>query len=251
VPAHDASATAACCSPATPRTRSRRSARAAPTPASRTPTTWLEAGAGAAGQRPEALLDSYDASASSAADENILNSTRSTDFITPKSAISRVFRDAVLARRLVNSGRLSTPTTHRGSPLSTSDRDVFAGAMVPGAPAADAPVRVGGRSGWLLEQLGGHFDLLVFAPVVPALLDSLRDALGGELRLRVVAPREAGDAGDALLIEDVQGLVRQRYDGAPGTAYLLRPDQHVAARWRDVGTAAVREALRRAQGRAG
>ena len=54
-----------------------------------------------------------------AADENILNSTRATDFITPKSEISRLFRDAVLelakthafARTLVNSGRLSVPAT--------------------------------------------------------------------------------------------------------------------------------------------
>ena len=32
-----------------------------------------------------------------AADENILNSTRSTDFITPKSATSLTFRNATLA----------------------------------------------------------------------------------------------------------------------------------------------------------
>ena len=54
-------------------------------------------------------------SASRAADENLLNTTRSTDFIAPKSATSRTFRDGALAlaetepfaRRLVNSGRLS------------------------------------------------------------------------------------------------------------------------------------------------
>jgi 3-(3-hydroxy-phenyl)propionate hydroxylase len=53
----------------------------------------------------------------SAADENLMNSTRSTDFITPKSQVSRDFRNAVLglarehafARALVNSGRLSVP----------------------------------------------------------------------------------------------------------------------------------------------
>ena len=42
------------------------------------------------------LLDRYDIERVQAADENILNSTRSTDFITPKSHMSRVFRDAVL-----------------------------------------------------------------------------------------------------------------------------------------------------------
>ena len=72
-----------------------------------------------AGQAPERLLDSYDAERAYAADENIRHSTRSTDFITPKSEVSRTFRDAVLglakrypfARALVNSGRLSLPAT--------------------------------------------------------------------------------------------------------------------------------------------
>ncbi len=48
------------------------------------------------GRAPERLLDSYGQEREYAADENILNSTRATDFITPKSEISRLFRDAVL-----------------------------------------------------------------------------------------------------------------------------------------------------------
>ena len=48
------------------------------------------------GKAPECLLDSYDAERIHGADENILNSSRSTDFITPKSEVSRLFRDAVL-----------------------------------------------------------------------------------------------------------------------------------------------------------
>jgi len=42
------------------------------------------------------LLDSYDIERLPASDENILNSTRSTDFMTPKTPVSRAFRDAVL-----------------------------------------------------------------------------------------------------------------------------------------------------------
>ena len=144
------------------------------------------------------------------------------------------------------------PTTHRGSPLSTIDRDAFAGAMVPGAPAADAPVRVRGRSGWLLDELGGHFELLVFAPVAPAVLDDLQRALGAELRLHVVAQRLTDDESR---LSTSWRMFRGWYGSAttahPGTAYLLRPDQHVAARWRDVDATAVREALARAQGRRG
>ena len=46
---------------------------------------------------PETLLDSYDEERIPAADENLLHTTRSTDFIAPKSAASRAFRDGVLA----------------------------------------------------------------------------------------------------------------------------------------------------------
>src|SRR5690606_2270588 len=104
------------------------------------------------GEAGEALLDSYAAERECAADENLLNSTRSTDFITPKSEVSRLFRDAVLdlsrhhafARRLVNSGRLSVPCVLRDSPLNTPDVDTFAGEMAPGASAADGPLRCDG-----------------------------------------------------------------------------------------------------------
>jgi len=69
------------------------------------------------GHAPDSLLDTYAREREFAADENIRNSSRATDFITPKSPVSRLFRDAVLqlaktqpfARTLVNSGRLSTP----------------------------------------------------------------------------------------------------------------------------------------------
>ena len=212
------------------------------------------------GQSPPSLLTSYDVERVEAADENILNSTRATDFITPKTPVSRMFRDAVLAlsqrhafaRRLVNSGRLSTPTTYRASALSTIDRDRFAGAMVPGAPSSDAPVRVRGRNSWLLDEIGGQFELLVFAPVSPEWLDELRRTLSSELRLTLVAARRDGDgAAEVRVIEDHEDLVRQRFDAAPGTVYLLRPDQHVAARWRDPRLVEVLEGLVRAQGRGG
>jgi len=209
------------------------------------------------GESPASLLASYDSERVEAADENILNSTRATDFITPKSDMSRIFRDAVLslaqrhafARRLVNSGRLSLPTTHRTSPLSTADGDGFAGAMQPGAPAADAPVRIGGRDAWLLDHVGGRFELLLFAPFDAALRVELQRAFGDRLRVTAIVPRDGGAADGGRCIEDAQDLVRQRYDARPGTAYLLRPDQHVAARWRRPTAAGIRAALARAQGR--
>ena len=45
---------------------------------------------------------------------------------------------------------------------------------------------------------------------------------------------------------DHQGLAAQRFDALPGTAYLLRPDQHVAGRWRALTDGVVSAALARA-----
>ncbi len=196
------------------------------------------------GAAPPSLLDSYDAERLLAADDNLANSTRSTDFITPKSASSRRYRDAVLAlaktepfaRPLVNSGRLSTPTPYLGSPLNWPDSAGFAGAMKPGTACADAPVVAGGRAGWLLEHLGRGFTLLVFGPAAAA----TPVCAGAVTASRLVV-------GEDLL--DAAGVLRERYDGNPGTVYLIRPDQHVAARWRQFDADAVRAALARAIGR--
>ena len=47
-------------------------------------------------EAPYSLLETYNTERQHGADENILNSTRATDFITPKNPISRVFRDETL-----------------------------------------------------------------------------------------------------------------------------------------------------------
>jgi 3-(3-hydroxy-phenyl)propionate hydroxylase len=190
------------------------------------------------GAAPRALLDTYGTEREYAADENLLNSTRATDFITPKSAISRLFRDATLdlarhhpfARRIVNSGRLSVPATLHGSTLNTPDRDSFAGTMVPGAPAADAPL---GEGSWLLRQLPGEsFSALLFG--------------AGAKAAGVVHAGAQGIAPIQVIALPSDGPVAERYDARPGTVYLLRPDQHVCARWRSPGAADIASALKRA-----
>ncbi len=199
------------------------------------------------GEAPQSLLQSYDFERIMAADENILNSSRSTDFLTPKNAISRAFRDAVLqlaqrypfARALVNSGRLSVPCVLDGSPLNTPDEDRFGATMRPGSPCLDAPVD---DDGWFLKRLNGSFALLLFgaAGEFPGDID---DAVPGLPLLRISASPAAG------CIHDRDGLLAARYDAAPGTCYLVRPDQHVAARWRRFDADRVRAALNRARGR--
>jgi 3-(3-hydroxy-phenyl)propionate hydroxylase len=193
------------------------------------------------GRAPMALIDTYHEERAFAADDNLLNSTRSTDFITPKTATARLLRDAVLelahdeafARPLVNSGRLSRPTPYVHSSLNTADEEGFSGPMTPGTNIADAPVQdAQGRDGWLLNHLGQDFVLLSFgpAPAPEVRLDS-----GVSARVITVG-RDVHDAA---------GLLAQRLDARPGTVYLLRPDQHVAARWRRFDASRVRAALAR------
>jgi 3-(3-hydroxy-phenyl)propionate hydroxylase len=207
------------------------------------------------GEAPRALLETYDEERVHGADENLLNSSRSTSFMTPKSAIEREFRDSVLAlaadlpfaRRLVNSGRLSVPCSLAGMRLQTPDDGATLGPMVPGAPCADAPVTgVDGRPGWLLEHLGGAFTVLHFGSKAeqPADLRGLGN-LRPELRLVHINGR-AGAAASGAVLGDPEGVARARYGGAPGVAYLIRPDQHVAARFARFDPEAVGRALRRA-----
>jgi 3-(3-hydroxy-phenyl)propionate hydroxylase len=205
------------------------------------------------GEAPDALLDSYASEREYAADENIRNSTRATDFITPKSEVSRLFRDAVLelskrhafARALVNSGRLSVPSTLRASTLNTPDVDAFEGPMVPGAAAADAPLAGADGGGWLLRALSPagtattRFTALVFGEGAAAerSLDALARA-DRPLHIVRIADDRAGEPA------------ARRYDARPGTVYLLRPDQHVCARWRAPTPEAVRAAYDRALSKA-
>ena len=186
-------------------------------------------------EAPETLLDSYDEERRYGADENILNSTRSTDFITPKSKASHILRNAVLslaekydfARPLVNSGRLSMPCVYDGLSLIGEDRlDGGPLRTRPGAPCPDAPV----GNGFLLNGLGGDFRLLCVNAEGP----EVTEVDGVTLRSLSVSTSE-----------DASGALAERYLGAaPSAVYLIRPDQHVVARWNSYDADAVRAALR-------
>ncbi len=193
----------------------------------------------------DTLLDSYDLERLPATDADILHSTRSTEFITPEGSVSAQFRDAVLAlaerhgfaRELVNSGRLSTPYWYGSQGLNSVDdpSDDFKGSLVPGAPCPDAPItNPDGSRGWLLNHLGTDFSLLCFG-AAPTSLPA------GSLPVRPVVIR-TDELGDP------DGLVSARYDGYPGTTYLVRPDQHIAARFRYAQATDIQQALERAAG---
>lgn len=171
------------------------------------------------------LLATYDEERGRAADENIRQSSRATRFMSPQGPRARAFRDAVLelaaqspfARALVNSGRLSQPCSLTGLSLQTpAEGDGIA----PGTPCPDAPQ----GDGWLLDTLGNRFALL-----------AIGEAAVPECGLPVVHATSAE--------------ARARYGDA--TVSLIRPDQHVAARFRRPALKDIRAAHACALGHAG
>ena len=216
------------------------------------------------GKAPSTLLDTYAAEREFAADENIRNSTRATDFITPKSAVSRLFRDATLklakdcafARRIVNSGRLSIPAVLSESPLNTPDvvGDSFLSSMVPGAVCLDAPVAIDGKPAWFLNQSAASTFTGIYFPGLDEDFAKARATFSAlshlpiGVRSVIVIPHGAPvpSIPDVTIVEDLEGLVTERFDARPGTFYLLRPDQHVGARWRTLDVRSVARAVDRA-----
>ncbi|WP_286758815.1 MULTISPECIES: FAD-dependent oxidoreductase [Sulfitobacter] len=192
------------------------------------------------GLAPDRLLDSYSQERVHGADENILNSTRATDFLTPKTEMSKIFRNAVLslahrhafARPLVNSGRLSVPCVYDG--LSLNGPDALNGPATSrvGATCNDAPL----RDGFLLDVVGGVFTVLAINTGPPALAE-----VDGVTVNTVTLNTQTDDPSGAIAV---------RYLGdTPCGIYLIRPDQHVAARWARASAADIRSAVSIATGK--
>ncbi|RYE75268.1 MAG: hypothetical protein EOP19_26335 [Hyphomicrobiales bacterium] len=98
--------------------------------------------------------------------------------------------------------------------------------MSPGTPFLDAPLAAAAQS-WLSEAFAAGQAIL------------LGDGAAGIAPIGVLAIEPA--AGD--------GTLRQRYALAQGAAVLLRPDGHVAARFREPNRAAIETAITRMEGR--
>jgi 3-(3-hydroxy-phenyl)propionate hydroxylase len=210
------------------------------------------------GKAPQRLLDSYCEEREVAADENIMNSTRSTDFITPKSTTSRTFRDATLelskrfdfARKLTNSGRLSDAAVLAESSLNSPDDGEFDSLLVAGAVMADAPVQ-GSTGEWLLHACGNRFQLLYYVDNIDELDTAVIDALmaleDDNIPVETLVAYRQGEVPSGVnAVCDSKGLIAERYDARDGSAYLIRPDQHIAARFRSAQIDKVRTAVQRA-----
>jgi 3-(3-hydroxy-phenyl)propionate hydroxylase len=192
------------------------------------------------GEAKEALLDSYTPERRGATLDVFANAKKSTRFMTPPSRGWRLAREAALSlslkhefpRGLANPRQMQ-PYTYSESPLTPyAARDAdFAGGPVCGSAAPNARLADGG---YLLDRAGLGMTAIVFAG---AGLDDSLSALLADLaaidpHLTVLMVRSAG--GKRGEIADTDGEIARIYGAEPGSLYLLRPDLHVAGRWKQI-----------------
>lgn len=197
------------------------------------------------GRAPVSLLASYSSERVQAAREICEEGGKSTRFMTPPTAGYRLMRDAVLSFSLSEEfckdllhWRTSRPHTYAHSPLNSFPVEdaAFSGGPACGAPIVNVKL---GADDYLFDRLQSGFHLFVFAEpgsgVSAATAEVLRRAATADVPVvRVlITPAASGpvEAGAAVVIRDPGGAVARRYAASPGTAYLVRPDMHVCARW--------------------
>lgn len=185
------------------------------------------------GRAPDSLLDTYTDERVHAFNINAENARRSTEFMSPPSRGFDLFREAALSlaqehRAIANliNPRQTQAITYTASRLSSAS-DPFASGPEPGAPLVDVPLG-GGPTQFLVETLGTGFTCLVFAPN--------RSPLGDVEAIR--------DDVRVVRIDDSDAA--QLYDATAGAIYLVRPDGHVAGRWRRPDRATLLNAVARA-----
>jgi 3-(3-hydroxy-phenyl)propionate hydroxylase len=209
---------------------------------------------GLAGQR---LLANHSAERVGAAREIIEEAGKSTRFMTPPAGGFQLLRDAVLSLSLTQAfvrplyhWRTSRPHEYTHSMLNSvgDDNGLFTAGPAHGAPPQN--IRLAPNE-YLLDHLGGGFDLLYFTdasdmpPELSRVIEAHR-AQGVPIRVIAVGASQAVKGADKTL-PDASGHFRQRYGvRANGAGYLLRPDQHVCARWLTLDATRLAAALKAA-----
>ncbi|MEP5341923.1 MAG: FAD-dependent monooxygenase [Algibacter sp.] len=186
------------------------------------------------GKAPKSILNTYQEERSPATDENIYHSSNATDFISPKSKISTLFRNQTLslakshefAQKLVNSGRLSHAYKYLNSSLITPDDDSWGGNLQPGYSFNDIEFKKDDKNINLIDVLSNDFTLLVYGD---ADLDTSK--LTNELNIQVIFISEH-ETGNTFI--DKSGDFKKRYGVEKGSWYLIRPDHYIASRGKTV-----------------
>ncbi|MFM0736143.1 FAD-dependent oxidoreductase [Paraburkholderia xenovorans] len=209
----------------------------------------------------EHLLDSYSDERVFAARENLSYGMKSTEFMAPPSFAFDLMRSAVLGlaerhpavRPLINP-RQTHAIAYVQSPLNEVAADAsgdFGKGPAPGSVLPECRLtrmsNGAAVSVHLTDLLGPCFTALCFG------MDSAQNAdwqrVQQTLRARNIPFRAVtlGTADTARATEshavDSTGRLHDMLDATPGTVYLIRPDGHVLARWRNGSAAGVERAV--------
>jgi 3-(3-hydroxy-phenyl)propionate hydroxylase len=197
------------------------------------------------GEADETLLDSYSPERRGATLDVFANATKSTRFMTPPTRGWKLAREAALSlslkhefpRGLANPRQMQ-PYTYSQSPLTPyARRDAeFASGPVCGSFPPNAKLPDGS---FLLDRAGDGLTAMLFCGGTPsaeqiALLEQLRQL---DKRFAALLVQPAGSAQGA--ISDADGEIARLFGAVPGTLYLLRPDLHIAGRWKTIVTAEI------------
>lgn len=192
------------------------------------------------GEADETLLDSYSPERRGATLDVFANATKSTRFMTPPTRGWRLAREAGLSlslkhefpRGLANPRQMQ-PYTYSESPLTPyPGRDAdFAGGPVSGSASPNARLADGG---FLLDRAGDGMTAILFCDGTPDAEQAALLAQLGQFDRRFVALLVAcrGSAPRAGAMADTDGEIADLFNAQSGTFYLLRPDLHIAGRWK-------------------
>ncbi|WP_321394901.1 FAD-dependent oxidoreductase [Emcibacter sp.] len=193
------------------------------------------------GAAPECLLDSYTPERRGATLDVFANAGKSARFMTPPTPGYALMRETVLSLAVDNDfakkfadPRQVQPYTYADSPLTAfPERDVeFDAGPSAGSPALNRKLA---EDDYLLDHLGRGFSGLYFSDDgnVPGQIEELFAELkvDGDAFTPVVLNRE--DHASAFAA----------YNAQSGTFYLIRPDRHIAARWKEIIPQEVEQAL--------
>ncbi|HPY40806.1 MAG TPA: FAD-dependent monooxygenase, partial [Thiolinea sp.] len=196
------------------------------------------------------LLGTYTSERVTAAQEIIAEASKSTRFMAPPDRGFRLLRDAVLSLSLTQEfvrplfhWRTSRPHDYHESILNAlnDDNGEFTAGSAHGMPLQN--IRLG-KNDYLFDHLGAAFHLLYFTDqtVPESILQQVADLEKQGIPVEVLS------IGNGQNLADKDEHFAKRYDAQSSTAYLVRPDQHVCARWKQATAEQIKAAIYQALG---
>ncbi len=180
------------------------------------------------------ILNTYNEERIGAAKENIANSSRATNFMTPKNKMAKAFRDQVLDlslnnkffRNLINSGRLSVPFKLNGLKLDNEYKDdPLLGSIYLDFPILDKK----GNRVFLTDVMALGYNLLSFS----------RKKIRFSFDFNTIRIGDENNAYVDFLDFEGKGLKRYRED----LSYLIRPDGYIVGIFKEISIKALKKCM--------